>query len=410
MKNSRLSVVAIETRMRRWVGSDSPRSISAGSLLVTLIVFSLAAYGISKRSIDYHRLAKWTEAQSIRSVELTTLRMGGIDEEFTLPGEVRALNIAKIRARVSGYVKAWRFDIGARVNARETLAVIDVPELNQQYLEAKGQLEKAQAQAQLARLTSKRWSALRGSTVVSQQSVDEKTGMASAKEAEVTIAQGNLNRLKVLKGFAEVTAPFSGVVTSRRVDVGMLVGPSDPAAMFDLTDTHQLRVYVGVPQWLSSEITPGMRAHLVLPQYPDRAFDAKVIATSRAIGKDRKTLEVQLLVDNEQGAIAPGSFAEVRFLPQPIRNVVRIPATAILLRGGQQLVAIVGDDRRILLKKLTLRRDFGSFIDVSSGISRTDRVVNFPSEDIQDGDDVIVEKGSEKDGGKGTWSAQDGGE
>jgi RND family efflux transporter MFP subunit len=355
-----------------------------------MVAAGLAAFGIVSRWLEHNRLARWTEAQATASVELATLEMGSADNGLTLPGEIKALNEAQIRARVNGYIKEWKYDIGARVKAGDTLAIIDAPELEEQYQEAKGQLEKAEAHAQLARLTSRRWAALRSSTVVSQQSVDEKSGEANAKNAEVAVARGNLNRLQALKAFTEVTAPFAGVVTARRIDIGVLVGPSHPVELFDIADIHQLRVYVRVPQSLAPQIKQGMKAALSLPQYPGRTFDAKVIATSDAIEASSRTLLVQLLVSNENGALLPGSFAEVRFELPKKPNVVRIPATALLFRDNQIHVAILGADQRVAFRRLTIDRDLGSEVEVSAGVQVSDRVVNFPSETLQEGQAVIV--------------------
>ena len=375
------------------LASGSPRTRRSNNrrfFAAALIAAGLAAFGIVSRWLEHNRLAQWTEAQATASVELATLKMGSADDGLTLPGEIKALNEAQIRARVNGYIKEWKYDIGARVKAGETLATIDAPELDQQYQEAKGQLEKAEAHAQLARLTSKRWAALRASTVVSQQSVDEKSGEANAKDAEVAVARGNLNRLQALKAFTEVTAPFAGVVTARRIDIGVLVGPSHPIELFDIADIHQLRVYVRVPQSLAPQIRQGMKATLSLPQYPGRPFEAKVIATSDAIEANSRTLLVQLLVSNESGALLPGSFAEVRFELPKKPNVIRIPATALLIRDNQIQVAIVGADQRVAFRKLTIDRDLGSEVEVSAGVHVSDRVVNFPSESLHEGEAVIV--------------------
>ncbi|MGJ0506017.1 MAG: efflux RND transporter periplasmic adaptor subunit [Methylocystis sp.] len=354
------------------------------------VAAGLAAFGIISRRLEHERLVQWTDAQSTTSVELATLRAGSGDAGLTLPGEIKALNEAQIRARVNGYIREWKHDIGARVKAGETLATIDAPELDQQYQEAKGQLEKAEAHAQLARLTSKRWTALRSSTVVSQQSVDEKSGEANAKDAEVAVARGNLNRLQALKGFTEVTAPFAGVVTARRIDVGVLVGPSNPVEMFDVADIHQLRVYVRVPQSLAPQIRQGMKATLSLPQYPGRTFDAKVIATSDAIEANSRTLLVQLLANNDSGALLPGSFAEVRFEIPKSPNVIRIPATALMFRANQIQIAVVGPDQKVSFRKLAIDRDLGSEVEVSAGVRLSDRIVNFPPETLQEGEAVIV--------------------
>ncbi len=362
------------------------RSLKRRLLRASILAAGVAAVVFATSPAELHRTTQWTEAKATDQVELATLKMGSADDGLTLPGEIKALNEAQIRARVNGYVKEWKYDIGARVKAGETLAIIDAPELDQQYQEAKGQLETAEAHAQLARLTSKRWAALRASAVVSQQSADEKGGERAAKQAEVGSAEANLHRLEALKSFTEVTAPFAGVVTARRIDVGVLVGPAHPVELFDIADIHQLRVYVHVPQSLAPRIRQGMKAALSLPQYPGRTFEAKVTATADAIEANSRTLLVQLLANNDSGALLPGSFAQVRFALPREPNIVRIPATALLFRDNQIQVAILGADQRIAFRKLTIDRDLGSEVEVSAGVHVSDRIVNFPSRFLQDGE------------------------
>jgi RND family efflux transporter MFP subunit len=376
---------ATRKRMKFWLGGAA------------LIAVGLAAAGIASRWIGESRLAHWTEAQAIPTVELATLKTGGGDQGLVLPGEIRAFNEAQIRARVNGYLKEWKFDIGARVKAGEVLAVIDAPELDQQYEQAKGELAKAEAHAQLAKLTSKRWAALRASTVVSQQSVDEKGGDVNAKVAEVSAARANLDRLKALKGFTEITAPFSGVVTARKVDIGVLVGPGHPIELFDVADIHQMRVYVRVPQSLATRIRQGMKATLTLSQHPGRTFDARVIATSDAIAESSRSLLVQLLAANPDGALLPGSFTEVRFELPKDPSTVRIPATALLFRDNQLHVAIVAPDMKVALKEIHVERDLGTEVEVSSGIGASDRIINYPSDSIRDGDPVLIAEGKSKE-------------
>ncbi len=357
----------------------------------------LAAAGIVTRRIADHRLAQWTDAQAIPSVELADIKTGSSSQGLVLPGELQAFSEAQIRARVNGYLKDWKYDIGARVKAGEILATIDAPELDQQYEQAKGELAKAEAHAQLAKLTSKRWAALRASTAVSQQSVDEKGGDVNAKEADVSAARANLDRLKALKGFTEVTAPFSGVVTARKVDIGVLVGPGHPVELFDVADIRQMRVYVRVPQPLSTRIQQGMKATLTLSQHPGRKFEAKVIATSDAIAANSRTLLVQLLADNKDGSLFPGSFAEIRFELPKDPHIIRVPATALLFKDNQFQVATVGTDSKIALRKISIDRDLGTEVEVSEGVKATDRVVNFPSESLHEGDAVSISREKNKD-------------
>ncbi|MGJ0506019.1 MAG: efflux RND transporter periplasmic adaptor subunit [Methylocystis sp.] len=365
--------------------------------MTTCIVICLAAAIVeSAGKLDHP--ARSNGARESGAIEFATLRVGSTEDALTLPGEMKAFNEAQIRARVNGYIKAWKYDIGAHVKAGETLASIDAPELDQQYQEAKGQLETAEAHAKLARLTSNRWAALRASAVVSQQSADEKGGDREAKQADVVSAEANLRRIRALMGFTEVAAPFAGVVTARRVDVGVLVGPSNPVEMFEIADIHQLRVYVRVPQSLAPQIRQGMKATLSLPQYPGQSFDAKVVATSDAIEANSRTLLVQLLANNDSGKLLPGSFAEVRFERLKKPNIVRIPATALMFRDNQLQIAIVGPDQRVSFRRLIVDRDLGSEVEVAAGVRVSDRIVNFPSRFLQEGS--IVKQAERTAGGQ----------
>lgn len=374
-----------------------PRKIAFGLRAAVLAAVCLAVFGIYTRRNADHRLADWTNAQAVPTVALAALKVGSSSRGLALPGELKPLIEAQIRARVNGYIKDWRYDIGARVKSGETLATIDAPELDQQYEQAKGELARAEAHAQLAKLTSKRWVALRASTAVSQQSVDEKGGDVSAKEADVAAARANVDRLKAMKGFTEVAAPFAGIVTARKIDIGVLVGPGNPNELFDVADIHQMRVYVRVPQPLSTRIRKGMKATLSLSQFPGRSFEAKVIANSEAIAATSRTLLIQLLADNMDGALLPGSFAEVRFELPTDPNTIRIPATALLFKENQFQVALVGPDSRVVLKKISIDRDLGTDVEVSEGVKASDRVINSPSEMLRDGDVVVIapEKGKE---------------
>ena len=377
-----------------------PRKIAFGLRAAALAAVCLAVFGIYTRRNADHRLADWTNAQAVPTVELAALKVGSSSRGLALPGELKPLIEAQIRARVNGYIKDWKYDIGARVKSGETLATIDAPELDQQYEQAKGELARAEAHSQLAKLTSKRWVALRTSTAVSQQSVDEKGGDVSAKEADVAAARANVDRLKAMKSFTDVTAPFSGIVTARRIDIGVLVGPGNPIELFDVADIHQIRVYVRVPQPLSTRIRQGMEATLTLSQYPGRTFEAKVIANSEAIAANSRTLLIQLLADNKDGALLPGSFAEIRFELPEDPNIIRIPATALLFKDNQFQIALVGRDSRVVLKKISIDRDLGMEVEVSEGVKATDRAINYPSEMIRDGDLVVLvpEKGKEARG------------
>ena len=183
-----------------------------------------AAYtGISGRRHDEQKLKQWTNGQAIPTVALVSPQEGGGAREVVLPGNVEAFVSASIHGQTSGYVQEWRKDIGAQVHQGEVLAVVDTPELDQMVAVAQSELAKAKANLVLAKVTAQRWESLRASAAVSQQTADEKESDARAKAAEVEAAQSNVDRLKAQKGFANIVAPFDGVVTARNVDIGSLV-------------------------------------------------------------------------------------------------------------------------------------------------------------------------------------------
>lgn len=367
---------AIALKMKRWL------------FIAGVVAIVLAAAGMISRGIKAARLAELTTEQSIATVEVVLPSSGKGAQELVLPGDIAAFTEAQIRARVNGYIREWKYDIGAHVKAGETLATIDAPELEQQLQQAKDEQAKAEANVQLAKLTSKRWAALRASTAVSQQSVDEKSGDFNAKMAEAAAARANVERLKALQGFTRVTAPFSGVVTQRNIDLGVLVGPGDNRELFDLADIHVVRVFVRAPQAFVAQLHIGANATLKLPQFPNRIFAARLDSTSNAIAEKSRTLLAQLLAINADGALLPGAYAEVHFKLPADARLPRVPANAILYRDNGLNVATVGADRKVAIKPIEVARDLGVEIEVLSGISTTDRIIVNPSDIIANGDIV----------------------
>jgi RND family efflux transporter MFP subunit len=377
------------------------RPVRVGRAILMLIVVAIAvAYtGISGRHRDDDKLMQWTREQAIPSVALVSPQKGGNARELVLPGNVDAFETASIHGQVSGYVHEWRKDIGAQVHQGDVLAVVDTPELDQRIAVAQGELAKAKANMALAKVTSERWNSLRSSAAVSQQAADEKDSDARAKAAEVEAAQANIDRLKALKAFANIVAPFNGVVTARNVDVGSLVKAesNDSAPLFTVADIHQMRIYVPVPQSYAAAMKDGMKATLELPEYPDRKFEATIETTSRAIDKKSRSLLVELIADNTDGALAPGAFARVRFELPPNPDATTLPADALLFRDNATEIAILAPDNRVILKKVQIARDLGNTVEITGGISQNARIVANPPDSIGDGEEVrVVEAAGEK--------------
>jgi RND family efflux transporter MFP subunit len=372
---------------------DQRKPVKAGRalLLLAVVAIALAYSGISGRHRDDEKLNQWTQERAVPPVAVVTLKRGGKTRELVLPGNVDAFYTASIHSQVMGYVQEWRKDIGAQVHRGDVLAVINTPELDERIAVAQSELAKAKANLALAKVTATRWNSLRASAAVSQQAADEKDSDQRAQAAQVDAAASNVDRLKALKAFANIVAPFDGVVTARNVDVGSLVkaGENDGQPLFTVADIHQMRIYVPVPETYAAQLRDGMKATLELPEYPDRIFEATIATTSHAIDPKSRTLLVELLADNQDGLLAPGAFARIHFVLPPDANAFRVPASAIMFRNNSAQVAIALDNR-IALKKVHILRDLGTEVEIAAGLGQDERIVINPPDSISDGEQVRV--------------------
>ena len=357
------------------------------------IAVVIAVMGIFNRSRSETQLTQWTREQAIPEVAVVTPQRGVGGQELVLPGQVEANYEAPIHARVSGYLKMWYEDIGAHVKAGQLLAEIDTPDLDQQLLQAKASLASAKADAELAQLTAKRWKASIVANAVSQQTIDEKVGDATARQAQADAAAANVQRLNVLESFKRVVAPFDGIVTARKTDIGALINASGESGpeLFSVADLHKIRVYVRVPQAFSSMLTPGMTAMLKLPQFPDQPFEAKLDTTSNAIDHDSRTVLAEFLTDNPNGKLWPGTYAETHLQLPANPTMLHVPTSALLFRQDGMMVAAVGKDDKVELRSVTLGRDLGTQVEVLSGVAAADRIIDIPPDSIATGDKVRVQ-------------------
>jgi RND family efflux transporter MFP subunit len=378
----------------READTNDRATVKAGRAILFLVVaaIAIAASGISGRRRGDERLNQWTQEQAIPPVAVVTPQRGGPTRELVLPGNVEAFFTASIHGQTSGYVQEWRKDIGAKVLQAEVLAVLDTPELDERIAVAQSELAKAKANLALAKVTKTRWNSLRASAAVSQQAADEKVSDADAKAAEVDAARSNVDRLKAEKAFANIVAPFDGVVTGRNIDVGSLVraDSNNSQALFTVADIHPMRIYVPVPESHAADLKDGMKATLDLPEYPDRKFDATIITNSHAIDEKSRTLLVELIADNKDDSLSPGAFTRVNFQIPPDPNLITIPAGALLFHENSVEVATLGRDNRVTLKKVRIARDLGTEVEITDGLGQDERIVTNPPDSIGDGEEVRV--------------------
>jgi RND family efflux transporter MFP subunit len=383
----------------KYAGAPPRRRLVAVGIAGVVLVVVVVAAGLAVRASDSRKLTNWTDAQAVQTVSVVAPVKDAHGPTLTLPSQLQAFSRAPIFARVSGYLKSWSVDIGGHVKAGQLLAVIETPELDQQLVQAKADLETAKANAALAQTTAKRWQAMLGTDAVAQQDVDTRNGDYAAKKALVDAAQANLDRLVATKGFARIVAPFDGVVTARDTDIGALINAGSGGVgqeLFQVSDVKQLRVYVQVPQNYAPIVHNGTIATLTVPAYPDQQFTARVVASADAVNAISGSTLVQLLVDNSDGKLLPGGFASIQFKLPVAPNALRVPASALLFDSHGLRVATVGEGDRVVYKRVTISRDLGDSVEIGAGLAPTDRVIDAPPDGLAEGDKVEVAASGKK--------------
>ena len=363
-------------------------------LLVVIIVALVVLWGISSRRKANAQLSQETQELAIPTVSVIHPKAGAPQQEIVIPGDMQPYTDAPIFARTNGYLKKWYADIGANVKAGQLLAEIDSPEVDQQLQQARADLATAQANLSLAEITATRYKDLLKTDSVAQQDVDNATGNLDARRTATESAQSNVKRLEQLQSFEKVFAPFDGMITARNTDIGQLIdsGSSGGTAreLFHIAALNPLRVYVNVPQFNSPEIRPGLRAELVLTEFPGKRFEGTVVRSSGAIDNSTRTLLTEVDVENSAHLLKPGGYVEVHLkLPSPV-NTFTLPVNATIFKSAGLQVAIVKNGKTIALIPVTPGRDFGTEIEIVAGLKGDEWVVLNPSDSLTDGAVVRV--------------------
>ncbi len=309
---------------------------------------------------------------------------------LSLSGELKPAVEATLLARVSGYVRHWNADLGDRVEAGQVLAELDTPELGRELSRARAQLSLAEAALALSEITAKRWRELLASRSASQQEADEKDADLHLKQAALEAARAEVQRLEEISGFSKITAPFSGTITARRIDVGQLVEAGGARELFRLAQTSHLRVFVRVPQAYARSVQIGAPAEITLPEVHGRTFTAKVVRSAGALEAASRTLLTELEVDNRAGELLSGSYAQVRIQGAREEKPLTVPANSLIYRSEGAQIAVVGTADRVQFRNVTLGRDYGQVVEVVSGVTTGERVVQNPADSLTDGSTVEV--------------------
>ncbi|WP_175816530.1 efflux RND transporter periplasmic adaptor subunit [Burkholderia diffusa] len=380
---------------------ETPPSRRGRKLAVPLAAIAFAAtllaIGIVPRIAA--RAAQRHQVAAQQALPVTVIQPGAApaDQTLTLPGAVTPYAEASIYARTSGYIAHWSADIGTHVKAGQTLAQITAPDLDAQLRQARADAATAQANYDYAKSTAQRWQDMLKTQSVSQQDTDTKVADMNAKRAMLSSAQANTTHLNELVSFESVSAPFDGVITARNIDVGTLVtaggtpgSPGLSGELFHLEQTDTLRVFVDVPQDSAAGVSTGTAVYLTTQQYPGRRFAAHVARSAGAIDPVTRTLRVEVDVDNRDGALLPGAYAQAHLLVPSAAPAFELPVSALLYRPNGVTVATVDANGRTALKTVQIGRDFGTHVEIVAGLGATDRVIDNPGDSIASGETVKI--------------------
>src|SRR3984885_12449795 len=363
------------------------RSLRLFGIAFVALAIILVTYGIVSRAGQNSHLREVTASQAVPTVAIVVPTSEANHTTLELPGRLEAYIRAPIYARVPGYLKSWQHDIGGKVKAGDLLGEIDTPDLDQQLIQARADLSVAQANSKLAQISAERWQSLAGTDAVAKEDVDTRTFTWNANVAQVKAAEANVERLVAEEGFKRLVAPFDGVVTARDTDIGALinVGSTGGAELFEVSETSKLRVYVNVPQNFVPDVPPGTQATITVPEHPGATFNATVEASAQAVSPSTGTTLMQLIVDNSAGEMMPGDYASIRLSIAPVSSALSVPSSALVFDSMGLSIATVDAGNRVRLKRVSIGRDLGAVVELTSGLALTDQVIENPPDGISDG-------------------------
>jgi len=393
-EEERLEDLAISPTEPRtpWHWSKAGKSVATVAVVAVAFFAAALLFGLLHQRAVRVELAADARDQARTPVSVTHPQSNSTQLSVTFPANIQAYIETPIYARTNGYIKRWLVDIGARVQRGQLLAEIETPELDRQLQQAEAAQAQAQANLDLARITAVRYQDLLKTDSVSKQDTDQAVSTLHADEANLKAAIASVNQLKELQSFEKVTAPFAGTITARYIDIGALIASGTNTILFRLADISTLRVYANVPEAESKGIAVGASVDLEIPEGEGKKFSGQVVRTAGAIDPVSRTLLTEIHVPNSSLALVPGEFGEVTFHLRSSKSVLIIPSSALLFRAQGTQVALVQDNGSVRIQNIQLGRDFGNSVEVLSGLTPNDSVIENPSDSITGGTLVSVQQ------------------
>ncbi|KIO48130.1 efflux RND transporter periplasmic adaptor subunit [Nitrosospira sp. NpAV] len=377
------------------------KSRKKSTLIIAIALFASVFY-LGYRVVESRNhmdsLTEKAKENDVRTVAIVHAEPLPAQETIQLPGTIEAWFQAPIYAQVSGYVKMWHKDWGARVKRGDVLAEINAPALDAQYRQAKADLASEVALNDLAILTADRWIALRKNQAVSEQAISVKVAEAKAQQAKVNAAAQNVRNFEALIGFKTIIAPYDGVVINRAINVGDFINKEgtistpqgDIRNLYTVADISRLRLFVSVPERFGALMHDGLKANLTVPQFPNRRFTAEFLTTARGFDVSTRTVVTQFVIENEEKDLWPGSYASVNLTVDVENKHLSIPSSSLVFDEMGTRVAVVDDNNIVHFKPIKIQRILDATVELSEGISTEDRIINNPSAAILEGDKVTI--------------------
>lgn len=375
-------------------GQGRPKRRWLIAVLIFAAVVLVIISGIVPRKRAEARLESETQTLAVPTVSVVQPRRSAPSNELVLPANVQAYIDSSIYARTNGYLKDWYADIGAHVKRGQLLADIETPEVDEQLRQAKADLQTSEANLSLAEITYNRYAGLLKSDSVSKQEADNAAGNYAAQKATVQASQANVKRLEQLQSFEKIYAPFDGVITFRNTDIGHLIdsgsGGGTRTELFHIAQPDKLRVYVNVPEDYAPSAKPGIEVDLVVPEFPGRRFPGTLVRTAQAIDQTTRTLLVEVRVNNPTGTLFSGAYAEAHFKLPNVGTSFILPVNTLLFRSEGLRVVSVDPNNHADLRPITVGHDYGTEIEVVSGLVGTENVIVNPPDSIVSGEEVRI--------------------
>jgi len=374
-------------------------NLAGKAILILAVIGSLVflVYRINEGQHTAAALQKETSEVAITPVALTHIQRSASSDSITLPGTIEGWFEAPIYARVEGYVKVWHKDYGDLVKKGDVLAEITTPDLDAEYRQALADLESERAKNALAQLTAERYVAMREHQALSEQSISVQLAEAKSAAAKVSAEEQKVKNIEAFIGFKQITAPFDGVVTQRNINVGDLVSKEGSirttnakSNLFTVAEVDKLRLFVNVPSNFGPFLNPGLTADVTVPQIPNRHFTFKFLTVAKGFDVNTRTAVTVFTIDNKDRKLWPGSYATVHLTAPVESGVMTIPTSALVFQEHGTQVAVVTEDDRVHFKPIEITKILDNVIELTSGVSESDRIINNPSAALLEGDQVRI--------------------